>query len=440
MRVAAQYNAVFNSSGTVPSGSFVDASVATFSSTDFCTQLYDALYYVQSLTVPPAGVVIDARGISAFPGTCGSASTPWTQTSKPNITIPSTILLPNGTINIGATWVLPGLTRIIGKGKTQTTIAAASGFSGTTLLQMCSSTCNGVSIEDLFVSGGGSDAFNGITNQYAQELSFVRNVSISEVEGIGLDIESGATNSGPYSDLNIAEGGTSCGTTCNEQPTTLCILVNGASTRGIHGVTCTGNGTPNAGISLNGSNNSIEDIHFEGVVDGIRVGEKAAAAANFISNIDGASGGMLGTSGVQHNVIHICGSDPATTYVCSANFAVTDLTLAQIKTGDSGHTALLDDISGVELSGPNSNAAVAFYARGDSLSTTAGTYGYTQLTTATATAATPPTPTPYWGQAGLGTSGTPSTPCATGSIFSNITGTTGHVLWSCVSGAWIDVK
>jgi hypothetical protein len=446
--VTAQYNAVYNSSGSpTPSAAFIDASVSTFSSSDFCTQVYNALSYAQTLTVPPAGVVIDARGLAAFPNTCGTSSTPWSQTSKPAITIPSTILLPNGTIDIGTTWIIPPQTRIIGKGKTQTTIAAGSGFTGSAFLQMCSSTCTGVSISDLFISGAGANV-TGIINQYAQELSFVQNVTINEVEGIGIDIESGATNSGPYAGLNITAGGTSF---CDPpsctivQPTTLCILINGASTRGIHGLTCTANGTPNAGISLNGNNNSIEDVHVEGVIDGIRIGEKAAAAANYLANINGGSGGSLGTSGVQHNVVHICGSNPASTYVCTASFAVTDLTLLQIKTTDTGHTALLDDISGVELDGTNSNTSVASYIRGEALSTTSGTYGYTQLTTATATGTGPtlPTPTPQWVQASLGTSTTPSNPCATGAIFSNITGTTvstGHVLWACVNGSWTSVK
>ena len=443
----AQYNATYNSAGTItPSASFIDASVATFNtSSDFCTRLYNALSYAQTLTVPPAGVVIDARGMAAFPNTCATSSTPWSQPSKAAITIPSTILLPNGSINISTSWVIPPQTRIIGKGKTQTTIGAGSGLTGS-FLQMCSSTCTGVSISDLLISGAGA-SLTGIVNQFAQELSFVQHVTINEVEGTGLDIESGATNSGPYEDLNITEGGTafcnplSCTTV---MATTLCILINGASTRGIHGLTCTANGKPNAGISLNGNGNTIKDAHFEGVVDGIRIGEKASAAGNYIANIDGATGGMAGTSGAQPYVLHICGSNPATTNVCSTSFSVTDLTLSQIKTDDPGHTALLDDISGVELDGTNSNNSVASYVRGQPLSASSVTYGYTQLTTGTATGTGPtlPVPTPDWAQASLGTSVTPSNPCPTGAIFSNITGTisSGHVLWSCVGGSWSFVK
>src|SRR5260221_674900 len=136
-RIAAQctgsttcgYNAVFNSSGTVtPSMTFVDASVAAFAASDICTQIYNALSFAQNQSPPSTGVVIDARGITSNPGSCGTNSTPWTQPTKPNITIPSTVLLPPGRINISTTWILPGRTRIVGLGKTQTTIAAITGF------------------------------------------------------------------------------------------------------------------------------------------------------------------------------------------------------------------------------------------------------------------------------------------------------------------------
>jgi hypothetical protein len=437
--MCAGYNAVFNSSGTTvaSSAAFIDASVATFSNNangDFCTQVYNALLFAQKMSPQPAGVVIDARGIGANPASCGAGSTPWIQSLKDPIIIPSTILLPPGNINIAMTWTLPDRTRIFGLGKTQTNIAAASNFAGP-MLQMCTAACSGVSIADIHLDGGGQ-ILTGILNSFASDLSYVQDVAITQVEGTGLDVEnSGANRSGPYTDLNITAG------ILNVQTSTACIKIINASTRGVHGLTCTADGTPDAGIYLDGNNNTIEDVHFEGVKDGVRVGQNAAAAGNVVSNITGATG-----SGILQNIIHICGANPPNAgNRCLQFSAVTDLALWQIELGPlhiNIHDTLLDDITGTELGSSTNDFSVSTYIHGQPVTIGSST-GHSRFTTATNSSSTP-TPTPDWGQAALGSTGTPSNPCPTGAIFSNTSGTSSgtsrHVLWVCTGGVWTNVK
>jgi len=130
------YNAVWGYSGcpgsetgtaTCPSGAFIDASVFTG---DFCGQVHAALSEAVSNSLPAA--VIDARGVTST--SCGS--NPWS-----SISIPSTVLLPAGTITVSRLWVLPSGTKIIGEGVGMTTLTAASGV--TTLISFCSAACAG---------------------------------------------------------------------------------------------------------------------------------------------------------------------------------------------------------------------------------------------------------------------------------------------------------
>jgi hypothetical protein len=252
-----------------------------------------------------------------------------------------------------------------------------------------------------------------------------------------LDIEtSGANNSGPYTDLTPSAGGTNCTFCGAETTTTACFKIIGAQTRGIHGFTCTANGTPYAGLYLDGNNNTIEDGHFEGVVDGIAVGTNQAAAGNTILNITGADGGNVGTSGMIVNIVHIC--SPAKTYTndsCSTPGAVTDLLLSDIQSylpSGSG-SAILDDETGALLQSDavfSTGIGIGLYALGELTSNTAG--GYSLFTTfSQPTLASGTIPVPTWGSA---SNATPSGTCAVGSIFSNSAGVASskNTLWVCV--------
>ena len=161
-------------------------------------------------------------------GAKSSSSAPWN--------------LPAGTIQISATWTLRQYTRTIGQGPGITTLQAASGFSAGPMIQfgclgLTYSSSYGVSVENLTLDANTANSgvsIDGIDNNDAEELTYVKHVQMINITGTGLSLgidgsTSKSNHSGPYSDISIAETGT--GAFCiNIQPA--------AQPRDIHGVNC----------------------------------------------------------------------------------------------------------------------------------------------------------------------------------------------------------
>jgi len=187
-------NAVYNPNCNpivVGSSAFIDASAFLNSQqgVDICDAIYGVLTSRSpNPPYPATGAVIDARGITTSL-TCTQGS-PWKEGSV-YANVPSTILLPAGTITIAKTWILPNGTRVIGEGSTnpydaitavpQTTIQASSSLTGA-MIQFGDSSCPspggclGVTLEDVTLNG--SDlGINGIVNSNSQELSYAKNVT-----------------------------------------------------------------------------------------------------------------------------------------------------------------------------------------------------------------------------------------------------------------------
>jgi hypothetical protein len=385
------------------SASFID--VTALAGADICAKIGTAI-----ALLPAVGGVIDARG--ANPGTNQTcANSPWNGITTPP---PAYIYLPTGSITIPATWVLPDRTRIFGEGRggtntSGTTIVAASGFTASTpIIEMGSSACEsntgicfGISVQDLMLDGNNQNVV-GILNSHSQEQTYVERVSLHDITGTGLEISgSQAQNSGPYSDLAISPGSSAvAGTVCVQ-------ILSVGDTRGIHGLSCTADGTPNAGVLIDSNNNTIEDAHFEGVVDGIRVGSNAAATANVILNVTGGSG-----AGPMTNVVHVYSTN-----------VVDDLVLSAIHQGSSGIDPIRDDTS---ADSPLTEASVALYVIGRPV----GTNGVSRFTTSPNSV--------NWGVGGSAPTGS----CKVGSLFSNTGGsgaTTTLYLCALVSGspAWV---
>jgi hypothetical protein len=448
-------------SGIIPSPAFIDASVfcpsggcSSGPTTDFCHAVSAALG-----KLPAAGGVVDARGIN--PGGANSCATnPFTVSN-------STILLPSGTITISGTWILADKTRLVGignNGSGDTTgtnngteiSVPTSGFSGASMIEMGPSSCNelssgqcfGISVENLFLSGGGSTypTLIGILNRYAGNGSYVDHVNFATIAGTGLVIGGNATDSGPYSNLTMAPA-----TSCSSSTTTPTACVHfgdstygtPSSTRGIHGLTCTcvgskaSGGTGPVGVALNSSNNTLEDMHFEGFHDGIQVG--GTATGNTLLNINGGNNNV----DTMTNLIHICASS-STTCVSSTN-SVSDLTVSQAYSGPYGGSApaiIQDDITTTTIPSPSPSSTVGLYVLGDQMTSTGG--GYSRF--ATNPVAGPLSPVPTWGVAAY----TPntSTSCQSGSLFSNTNGQTNggggtltnYTFWICSAGGWIPIK
>lgn len=437
--------------GIVASPAFVDASVFCPSGgckkggTDFCSAVNQAL-----LTLPSGvGGTVDARGINpaGSPNANTCASSPFTSITAPTL---ATILLPSGTITISTNWVLPDRTRIIGEGNNPTngtTISVASGYPDSDMIEMGSSSlcsdgvsgqCVGVSVEYVMIQGQGLSGLNGVVNQYSGPASYLDHVNLHEFTGTSLTIEGNATDSGPYSNLAISPSGVCVADS-------VCVQlgdVNGnpLSTRGLHGLTCTCTTSSGAyGIGLNSSNNTLEDIHFEGFNDGIRVGSLTSSTGtiqtrgNVLLNLNGGDNNVDSMT----NIIHVC--SPATSSCGSASNTVSDLTILSAysqNNGSSNPNVIQDDLTSTTI-GTSSASTVGMYILGDAMGSSG--MDYSRFTT------TPSLPT-WSAQAPGGSGASSSVACSSGSLFSNMggisgggTGHTNYTFYVCKSGFWLKV-
>jgi len=280
----------------VYSNAYIDASASSLTGNDFCAKLHSALLQLANATkyTGLAGV-IDARGVSLTNSCTSTDGNPWN-----GITVPSTVLLPSGTIKSVTTWVLPPETRLIGEGGEdpglndatigRTIIQAQSSFSPTAnpMIKMGTGLpCTGVSIEDLVLDGGSTPLdINGIDNPYCTDRSYVNHVTIYRIVDYGLNVytnndplQFNAANSGPYSNITFDTA------TATASSNTFGAYL-GFSTRGIQGMTCTtGSATVSTATCVNvaASGNSVEDVRIEGFSTGVTV----AASDTVLMNIDG---------------------------------------------------------------------------------------------------------------------------------------------------------
>jgi len=406
-------NAVYAGCGLQGSTAFIDAG-AFSSSGDICARIHAVL----TSGYPASGAVIDARGIRPPGGgsTQLCSTNPWA-----GITTPSTVLLPSGTIQISVQWALPSGTRIVGEGSGApgagvTTVQAASGFANAAaMIKMGTATgATGVSVEDLALDGNGT-AVSGISNSLARDLSYVRRLSLSNIAGTGLLISSGAQNSGPYSDINFSSTAASA----------VCASIQGASTstRGIHGLTCTGNVSGTAlpvAVLLDAPNNTIEDVRVSGFTDGIKLGQNLPTQGDVLSNI---SGGPNVTS-----IIHIANAH-----------LVSDLSVVGV--AKNGATNAINDQESLPSSSHLiADSSVAIYVLGEQVTAQTTVIGFSRFTTSKSANA----PTWATGNAAIASGTACSQP---GSLYSNrngsINGGLGHGnTWYVCQGSpstWNDV-
>lgn len=409
-------NVVYNGSGTTTSSAYLDASAFSTSS-DICARINAAL---NAVTV--AGTVVDARGITSSL-TCTGTHTPWVDTNT--ITIASTVLLPAATIVINTGWTLPAGTRIIGEGggsdtsSAVTTIQASSTFASTFMISMGSSStticpanvCNGISVENLRLDGQ-SKSITGVLNNYSQESSYVKHVTFYQINGTGLSVGPSSpgnpVNSGPYSDLTCSFVSTA------PASTTLCAVITGASTRGIHGMTCTNSTAtkPSTAISVSGSNDSIEDVQMQGFVNGVAIGPRSSTSGILAKNITGSSG-------------------MTTTVIISNSFTPSDIAILGVNA--NGATNTIQDLSTTTTLTSATDPIVATYMLGKSESVSGTVTGHTRFTTSASV--------PSWVQGSVAPTGT----CKIGSLYSYATAASGtDALYVCVpSGSttkWSGVK
>jgi hypothetical protein len=433
------WNGVYLSSSThSPSIAFVDAQpyVSDSRCAGGACNICDAIYFaLQDYTSAyPGGLVIDGRGF-ASPQACVSGSSrhpnPWASItgSTPYSTV---VLLPPGVIYIEQTWILPDFTQLIGEGSSLTTSpvpttiepCSASTCSGqafsTTNPDMIdmgslgSSTvcagspppdCRAIVIEHLALNGNNQSGVNGIVNLAAQELSRVDDVVLTNMgapsgagTGIGLYVNGYTSNSGPYSNIYYSGSG-------------ICADLDNSTgggphdTRGIHGLTCVMSGSETTpAVYVDSANNTLEDVYISGNSnqDGILIGANSIARNTVLFNVYG--------SGLA-NVVYISSAQNST-----------DMTIMGVTT-TSGNS-IYDELTSTQLSDSN----VGMYIVGEAVGG-----GMSRFTTSFNV--------PTW----LVGSSSPSGNCATGSFYSETSGS--DTLWGCKGptgggsvGTWQDIN
>ena len=393
------------------SAAFLDATPFASPTVDICATLFS----IMNASTFIGGTVIDARGLTSTNSklTCTAATTdtPWVQNTA-SVAKASTILLPPGNIQIAYSWATPNGTRLVGEGNgstalSATLIQATSNITTGFMLQMgtgCpSGGCTNVSIENLSLRGNGLAGVGGITNSLSHELSYVRRVNLFGIAGTGLQVTTGSTNSGPYSDLTFTASAS----------TSVCASISGSTTttRGIQGITCTGNGfLPTNAILLDSPNNTIEDVRITGFTAGITVGGNANVQSAALMNI---TGGTNVTNLIQISSAH----------------AVTDLAIMGVF--KNGATNAIQDLETLPASKQLINdTTVGLYVIGEKMGTAAA---YSRFTTSpNANAVT-------WS---TGTSAlTVGSACpSTGSMYSNTHGVANSTWYVCTGGTWANIK
>jgi hypothetical protein len=436
-------NAIHVGNSNVASVAFVDATQYAGGSQDICAVIAYVLSSSGFYGNNSNGVVVDARG---FTGTLSCSVNPFHNlfTSFPTELVSSTVLLPANTIPIQTTWVLPTDTRIVGEGSGVTVLQPTSNFGGTgDMIDMGYSPgtlvdATGVVIEHLRLNGGGQD-INGIVNELSQELSYVNDVTITNLGGTGLTLGTdppdcpssndncgflgAAGDSGPYSNIYYSGSGT-------------CLSILAVSTRGVHGLTCAMTGLSAPAIVLDGPNNSLEDVTITNQStspsgDGILVGPMAGsgysytfAHANVLMNVAGTN-----LTNVVHISSHASSNSDCPPGVSTTNPTVNDVcdvTILGISGSSIGSATIQDDLSSTTLTNPT----VAMYVVGEQMF--GGTNpGNSRFTTSTSV--------PTWLMGGG--SPAPSSCSVAGSLYSctGVGGTCADTIYGCAGGSWTKI-
>jgi hypothetical protein len=492
-------NAVWSTS-VQGSAAFIDASafLPPTNPPDICQVLYNIITGTGTNgypLYPTNGAVIDARGINAansktdgsFAGDMTCAYSPWSS-SGGSVTTPATILLPGG-YNLGGgngtgviiihhKWVVPNGSRVIGEGPnsglvtdSDAILRAAASFPDSVMIQMGDSNCpevnsvpvcTGVSVEHLTLDAQ-TQYIDGIDNPNSQLGSYVDDVQLSNVGYRGLYIT--AQNSGPYSNPYYTTPTVGCsGAMC---PT--CVDLE-AQTRGVHGISCigystvSGHSSPNhAGIYVDFSNNTIEDVHVEGFTDGVQIGNvSSGVVANVVVSNITATWGTGANNGEVVNTVHICGPNApiGNPFGKCANIgaAVQDVSVLQATDFNNSSpiklsTVIQDDVTGTSItpplpiSGNSVPQSVAMYVLGEQVG--GGTqlqysrFGTSPSTSSSCSSGSCSTVVPPWisGNSSTGISG--QTCNVPGAIYSNTAGASGSAIfvcaWTSLGFEWLDI-
>src|SRR5579863_3961657 len=216
----------------------------------------------------------------------------------------------------------------------------------------------GASLQGLMVNCNNVAGGLGVQTLLGQEQSFLSSVSIQNCLGAGFDIEGDqAQNFGPATDLDIEPGALATAQT-------VCVIYTLVPRwRGVHGMTCTGNGAAvgaiQVGIDESSQAVTLENIHFEALTQasvmsiaptGIEIAAQGTAGGQAspgqgitLTNIDGCCGVTKlvdinnNTSGTVNQAISV---NATNLVLLSGTTTLLDNIVAA--TGGSGSTTLSD--------------------------------------------------------------------------------------------------
>ena len=196
------------------------------------------------------------------------------------------IYLPPGIYMVSSMPTIPPQTRVFGGGRNATTIRATSGFTfsnGTTgNVAVIHLHGFGSRVEHLSIDGGGRANSVGIWSDTINEQSGAFHVNINGVikYGVYIDSSTGANPIAQTYELEDLEIYPPAGAT-----NFVGIYVNGSGSppRRIRGVTVFGDDSAGSvGLSLQGTQFHLEDIHVEHVITGVNLGTVAAASGSIV--------------------------------------------------------------------------------------------------------------------------------------------------------------
>lgn len=249
---------------------------------DACASLNNAL-----LELPANGGIVDAR---RHTGTLSCLSDPFSGFSSSG-----KLLLGNVTYQISVSWILPQKFQIMGMGRgdtssTNTVIQASSAFPNSTpLIQFgTSGALDGTKLSNLSIDCNNKSGAIGVQVFFAQEQSSINRVMVRDCPGIGIDVETSASqNFGPIDNFEILN--TNLCTNCNANTIGL-VVKNLGIFRGAQNGTInfSGVGTlPNALVKIDTSGASFSNLNLENAStgDGLLLGSVATTAGITLNNI-----------------------------------------------------------------------------------------------------------------------------------------------------------
>lgn len=240
--------------------------------------------------------------------------------------------MPPGTYVVTSPLRIPNRVTLRGAGRTSSTISAsATSFSQGTAVVFLEPNNDGPTfntrLEDVEVFCSNITGSIGVYTQRANELSGLHKVLVNRSVRYGVHVDNSEVGA-VAENFNLTDVEVIMGSNATASSSGVFIMGGGASIRGLDHLTVVKQGLTGsfgAGLHLEGASGMYTRMHFENVVDGVRISDNTAGVGIVIS-------GVIGHSTVS-NTIRVGTATP------------TDVVLSGIRK-NAGTNVLVDDTSG----------------------------------------------------------------------------------------------